>query len=63
LTDHSARDSATISGVHFTHGGFPLSEWQKYLDNPDQPLLFRSQDYTRKMRYLTDEEKRTGTSS
>lgn len=45
------------------HGGFPLSEWEKYLDNPDEPLLFRGQDYTRKVRYLTDEEKRAGTSS
>ncbi|EOI5729003.1 hypothetical protein ACMS09_002459 [Cronobacter malonaticus] len=39
------------------HGGFPLSEWQKYLASPDTPLLFKGQDYTRKVRYLTDEEK------
>lgn len=42
------------------HGGFPLSEWQKYLDDASQPLTFKGQDYTRKVRYLTDEEKRNG---
>ncbi|QHM73039.1 hypothetical protein [Mixta intestinalis] len=40
------------------HGGFPLSEWQKYLQSPDTPLLFKGQDYTRKVRYLTDAEKK-----
>lgn len=40
------------------HGGFPLSEWQKYLRDPRQPLTFKGQDYTRKVRYLTDEEKK-----
>ena len=40
------------------HGGFPLSEWQKYLSDPRQPLMFKGQDYTRKVRYLTDEEKK-----
>ncbi|HAB25514.1 MAG: hypothetical protein E7J63_12875 [Pantoea sp.] len=39
------------------HGGFPLSEWQKYLADPRQPLTFKGQDYTRKVRYLTDAEK------
>lgn len=39
------------------HGGFPLSEWQKYLADPDQPLQFKGQEYTRKVRYLTDGEK------
>ena len=39
------------------HGGFPLSEWQKYLDSADTPLTFKGQDYTRKVRYLTDAEK------
>ncbi len=39
------------------HGGFPLSEWQKYLEDPTQPLRFKGQDYTRKVRYLTDAEK------
>jgi hypothetical protein len=34
-----------------------LSEWQKYLESPDNKLLFKGQDYTRKVRYLTDEEK------
>ncbi|MDR7345154.1 hypothetical protein J2X14_003597 [Pantoea alhagi] len=40
------------------HGGFPLSEWQKYLQSADAPLLFKGQDYTRKVRYLTDAEKK-----
>ncbi|HAU5565995.1 hypothetical protein VH86_17285 [Pantoea sp. BL1] len=40
------------------HGGFPLSEWQKYLQDPTQPLCFKGQDYTRKVRYLTDSEKK-----
>ncbi|WP_039057934.1 hypothetical protein [Enterobacter sp. Bisph1] len=39
------------------HGGFPLSEWQKYLDSVEHKLLFKGQDYTRKVRYLTDAEK------
>lgn len=39
------------------HGGFPLTEWQKYLTSPDTPLTFKGQDYTRKVRYLTDAEK------
>lgn len=39
------------------HGGFPLTEWQKYLASPDNELLFKGQDYTRKVRYLTDDEK------
>ena len=39
------------------HGGFRLSEWQKYLASPDNELLFKGQDYTRKVRYLTDAEK------
>lgn len=41
------------------HGGFPLSEWQKYLESPENKLLFKGQDYTRKVRYLTDEEKKS----
>ncbi|NDL64794.1 hypothetical protein [Acerihabitans arboris] len=39
------------------HGGFPLAEWQKYLQSPETELLFKSQDYTRKVRYLTDNDK------
>lgn len=39
------------------HGGFPLSEWQKYLESAETPLTFKGQDYTRKVRYLTDAEK------
>ena len=33
------------------HGGFPLSEWQKYLADPKAALNFHGQDYTRKERY------------
>lgn len=51
--------SATIpADVVGAHGGFPLSEWQKYLQDPNQPLTFKGQDYTRKVRYLTDDEKK-----
>lgn len=39
------------------HGGFPLAEWRKYLASPATPLSFKGQDYTRKVRYLTDAEK------
>lgn len=46
------------SQVVGAHGGFPLSEWQKYLQSPTTPLLFKPQEYTRKARYLTDDEKR-----
>ena len=46
------------SEVIGAHGGFPLSEWQKYLQDPTQPLTFKGQDYTRKVRYLTDDEKK-----
>ncbi len=45
------------------HGGFPLSEWNKYLGSADNELLFRGQDYTRKVRYLTDDEKKAGATS
>lgn len=48
------------SQVVGAHGGFPLEEWQKYLENPRQPLSFKGQDYTRKVRYLTDDEKKQG---
>ncbi|CAK9886963.1 MAG: hypothetical protein XXXJIFNMEKO3_03413 [Candidatus Erwinia impunctatus] len=41
------------------HGGFPLSEWQKYLISAETPLFFKGQVYTRKVRYLTDEEKKS----
>lgn len=40
------------------HGGFPLSEWAKYLENTSAELLFRSQEYTRKARYLSEVEKK-----
>ncbi len=46
------------SQVIGAHGGFPLSEWQKYLQDPTQPLTFKGQEYTRKVRYLTDAEKK-----
>ena len=31
-------DSKEVVGAH---GGFPLSEWQKYLQSADAPLLFK----------------------
>lgn len=40
------------------HGGFPLNEWDKYLKNPKSELTFRDQEYTRKVRYLSEEEKK-----
>ncbi|MFJ5162017.1 hypothetical protein ACIP6T_22860 [Pantoea sp. NPDC088449] len=51
---HAAPIPSEVIGAH---GGFPLSEWQKYLQDPTQPLTFKGQDYTRKVRYLTDAEK------
>ncbi len=33
------------------HGGFPLSEWEKYLQNPRSRLCFKGESYTRKVRY------------
>ncbi|PPC74441.1 hypothetical protein C4K68_26260 [Pokkaliibacter plantistimulans] len=39
------------------HGGFPLSEWRKYLQDPTTPLSFIDANQTRKLRYLTDAEK------
>ncbi|MEI2267548.1 hypothetical protein [Erwinia sp. CGal63] len=49
--------AAIPSEVVGAHGGFPLTEWQKYLQSPTAPLTFKGQDYTRKVRYLTDAEK------
>lgn len=51
--------SAIPKDVIGAHGGFPLSEWEKYLKSPDAELLFKGQDYTRKVRYLSDEEKKS----
>jgi hypothetical protein len=39
------------------HGGFPLSEWQRYLEDPGCALSFIGQAETRKLRYLRDDEK------
>lgn len=39
------------------HGGFPLAEWQRYLENPEASLNFIDPDQTRKIRYLTDQQK------
>lgn len=33
------------------HGGFPISEYDKLLQNRDAPLTFHDQHYTRKVRY------------
>ncbi|WP_312690135.1 hypothetical protein [Kosakonia sp.] len=51
------QEAVIPSEVIGAHGGFPLSEWQKYLASTDSKLLFKGQDYTRKVRYLTDKEK------
>jgi hypothetical protein len=39
------------------HGGFPLSEWRRYLDDPGSALSFIGQAETRKLRYLRDDQK------
>src|SRR5476649_1565681 len=39
--------SVIPSQVIGAHGGFPLTEWQKYLQSPENLLLFEPQDYTR----------------
>lgn len=52
------QESVIPKEVIGAHGGFPLSEWQKYLQSADAMLLFKGQDYTRKVRYLTDAEKK-----
>jgi hypothetical protein len=41
------------------HGGFPLAEWRRYLVDPGCELHFVDPEQTRKMRYLTDSEKRS----
>ena len=41
------------------HGGFPLSEWRKYIEDKQAKLLFKGDDYTRKVRYLEDRKKIT----
>ena len=47
----SARVPAQVIGAH---GGFPLDQWRRYLDNPEQPLTFVGQDESRKVRYQQD---------
>lgn len=37
------------------HGGFPLSEWRRYLADPGCALSFIGQAETRKLRYLRDD--------
>jgi len=44
----TARVPGEVIGAH---GGFPLSEWQKYLANPDAEMVFHDSDYTRRERY------------
>jgi hypothetical protein len=39
------------------HGGFPLSEWRRYLEDPGCALSFVGQAETRKARYLKDSNK------
>ena len=43
------------SEVIGAHGGFPLSEWRRYLENPGCALTFIGQAETRKLRYLRDD--------
>lgn len=38
------------------HGGFPLSEWRRYLDDPRTALKFVGQSESRKLRYPKDAE-------
>ncbi len=38
------------------HGGFPLSEWEKYLHDRDAHLSFVDSKTTRKLRYQTDSQ-------
>jgi hypothetical protein len=50
--------SATVpSEVIGAHGGFPLSEWQRYLNDKGSVMNFIAPEQTRKLRYLTDVEK------
>lgn len=42
------------------HGGFPISEWEKYLADPLASLSFQGQEVTRKVRYLADAERDAG---
>lgn len=51
------RTAAIPQEVIGAHGGFPLSEWQRYLQDPNTPLDFIDPLQTRKQRYLRDEEK------
>ena len=48
IGDRPAKIPREVIGAH---GGFPLSEWQKYLKNPEADLNFHGQEYTRKERY------------
>lgn len=50
--------SATVPPeVIGAHGGFPLSEWRRYLNDKESVMSFISPEQTRKLRYLTDVEK------
>ena len=42
------------------HGGFPVSEWYRYLEDPNAELEFIDSNQTRKIRYLNNEEKTHG---
>lgn len=52
------RPATVPAEVVGAHGGFPLSEWRRYLLDPGCELHFVAPEQTRKMRYLTDSEKR-----
>lgn len=51
--------SAIPAHVIGAHGGFPVSEWEKYLVDPDALLCFQDQAVTRRIRYLADHERAT----
>ncbi len=53
------RPATVPDDVVGAHGGFPLSEWRRYLLDPGCELQFVDPEQTRKMRYLTDSEKRS----
>lgn len=57
------KPSAVPTDIIAAHGGFPISEWQKYLLDKQAPLHFVDANQTRKIRYLTDQEKQTAPDS
>jgi len=54
------RPARVPNQVISAHGGFPVSEWYRYLEDPDAELEFIDSNQTRKIRYLNNEEKTHG---